>query len=180
MSVRLLRRLTDTALRAAFRSPPAREGPAFSQRSEKRRSRHPSPQAPHPFPSALLSGEDTGNETTPPPKASGVCTVYSFYLLKLFVKLVLTDPRAFSVCKALRFKPYGLSFRGKKRGFSVLFRTGALCRRFACYLFQRQNVLSKKTGLQHTPEPGFFSWSRFWGRKRSRPFLRVLCAAPYR
>ena len=60
MPVRPLRRLTGTALRAAFRSPPAREGPAVSQRSEKRRSRHPSPQAPHPFSSALLSGEKQG------------------------------------------------------------------------------------------------------------------------
>lgn len=59
--------LTGTALWAAFRSPPAREGPAFSQRSKKRRSRHPSPpQASYPFPSALLLEEESRERGDPP------------------------------------------------------------------------------------------------------------------
>ncbi|WP_300811092.1 hypothetical protein, partial [uncultured Desulfovibrio sp.] len=46
----------------------------------------PSPQAPHPFPSALLSGKSQEYEATPPPKTSGACTAYLFYLLKLFLE----------------------------------------------------------------------------------------------
>ena len=49
MSVRLLRRLTDTALRAAFRS-------------------LPSPQAPIPSPARFYRGKSQGHEATPPPR----------------------------------------------------------------------------------------------------------------
>ena len=79
MPVRFLRRLTGTALRAAFRSPPELEGFPFSQ-------------APHPFPSALLPGKSQVHVATPPPKASGAYITYSLYILKLFVKFMLTGP----------------------------------------------------------------------------------------
>ena len=88
---------TGTALRAAFRSPPAREGQAFSRFAAKRRSRHSSPQAPHPFPSALLPGEEPKTRGPLVPKASGVHIVCLDYLLKLFVKFMLTGPGTFSV-----------------------------------------------------------------------------------
>ena len=55
-------------------------GPAFSQRSEKRRSRHPSPQAPHPFPSALLSGEASGTRGAPPIMAGGAVQLEHFQI----------------------------------------------------------------------------------------------------
>ena len=87
MPVRLLRRLTGTALRAAFRSPPAREGPAFPQRSDKRRSRRPSAKVLHPFPSALLSGKYTGAEATPLQGQAELVRI-AFYLMELFVKIV--------------------------------------------------------------------------------------------
>ena len=65
-------------------------GPPFGRCRRWRGS--PSPQAPHPFPRALLPGKGQGHETTLPPKASGACTACLHYLLKLFVKFVLTAP----------------------------------------------------------------------------------------
>lgn len=44
-----------------------------------------------PLPLALLPGEESGTRDNPAPRVSGVRTVYPSYLLKLFVKSVLTD-----------------------------------------------------------------------------------------
>ena len=55
MPVRLLPRLTGTAC-GRLSVAPAQEDPAFSQRREEKCSRHPSPQAPHLFPSAFIGG----------------------------------------------------------------------------------------------------------------------------
>ncbi|MCI7567856.1 MAG: hypothetical protein MSH25_00540 [Desulfovibrio sp.] len=51
--------------------------------------------------------------------------------------ITLSHARAFLVCNALRFKPYGLSFRGKNVVFPLTLGRAALCRRLAFHLFQR-------------------------------------------
>ena len=82
MSVRLLRRLTDTALRAAFRS-------------------LPSPQAP-PLPQRAFTGEKSKTRGTLVPKANGAYTACLVYLLKLFVKFILTGPPSPSGCTRMQ------------------------------------------------------------------------------
>ncbi len=51
-------------------------------------------------------------------------------------------PRAFSVCNALRFPPYGLAFRGKSAVFPLGFCRAPLCRRLTFCLFQRHIALN--------------------------------------
>ena len=97
-----------------LRSLLAREGPAFPK---ERRSRNPSPQAPHPFPSALLSGKSQEYETASPPKTSGVCTACLSYLLKLFLKFVLTDPSRRVLGRMGEFEGEGPPFCREQKGF---------------------------------------------------------------
>ncbi len=126
--------VTGTALRAAFRSRSAvdvRKAPSspnghgppgrLSVAAGAGGGLLP-PKPPHPFPSALLPGEESGKRGNPASMTSGACRGDKNYLLKLFVKLVLTGPRTFSVCKL-----YGPAFHGKNAVFPLGFGRTALC-----------------------------------------------------
>ncbi|MDM8217038.1 hypothetical protein QUW15_12895, partial [Desulfovibrio piger] len=90
-----------------------------------------------------------------PPKTSGACTVYLFYLLKLFVKFVLTRPRARSSEEL--FREEGKTFVGFGRGQDSLSRA----------VFLRDNMQENKMSL-HVMETSIFACLHimcgFWGR----------------
>ena len=114
MPVRLLRRLTGTALWGAFRSPPARAS-LFAAKREKA--------FPSSFPPSLLSlpqraftGGRVREARRPAPKANEAWTVFLPYRMKLLGKLVLTGLGTSSHHTACHF--------AKKRVFSARFRLG--------------------------------------------------------
>ena len=127
MPVRLLCRLTGTALRAAFRSRSAvdaRKAPASPVWGEgeplRRRGRcSPSPPSPPSLPQRAFTEGSVRDTNHPAPTASGTCTSYLSYCLKLFVKTVLSGPDTSSDTGTLRtptesvFSPSPRQARGR-------------------------------------------------------------------
>ena len=137
MPVRLLRRLTGTALWGAFRSPPARAS-LFAAKQEKA--------FPSSFPPSLLSlpqraftGGRVREARRPAPKANEAWTVFLPYRMKLLGKLVLTGLGTSSHHTVCHF--------AKKRVFSARFRRAALC----CLPFSSARALT--AGDEADPRP---------------------------
>ena len=128
-------------------------GPAFLQRSEKRRSRHPSPQAPHPFPSALLSGEESGTRGAPPIMAGGAVQLEHFQIERHCVS-------DHTVCRCAE----------KMRFFSPLW-AGRRCATASQFtFFKGKTFYRKKNRAPAYAGARFFFMVSFWGEKKESSF----------
>ena len=114
--------------------------PPFGRRQRWRGS--PSPQAPHSFPSALLPGEKSGTRGNPASKASETCMGYIDYLLKLFVKLVLTDPGADSQGNCVQFPCWRCPHTTEKAWFFRSFWAGRRCAAASRFIFFKDKTIS--------------------------------------
>ena len=170
MPVRLLRRLTGTALRAAFRSrsavdarkapaspnghgPPGRlsvaasaGGPSLFAAKREKAFPNTFPPSPPSLPQRAFAGEKV-RDTRPPRTQTQTACTDDFYPMELFAKWVLSRLELFQI---QTIRPV---VSRKKRVFSARFGLAALCRRFALCLFPWQNALKTQPPFSHRNTP---------------------------